>query len=220
MSAAAEDLTSWNEQFGDMEFFPEKQSSGGGFNFEMKVAYPCRIKKAKCQRSKFGDLQIELQFDVQGDEGEGDDVAVVGSSRVWLDLPKQPSDLKKDKELVIKLTQRRYANLLRVLSAAAPARYSLYAERKGTKDNYKFYDFDGEKMDGGDFNDRKVEIHSQCVDFADKLSEGEDIELLEGALLYIERRENPKNEKYPYTNYYARRPEDVKVFKADDTTPF
>ena len=219
MSEAAKDLTAWNEQFGDVDLF-SKDERPGQFNFEMKLAYPCRIKRAECKRSKFGDLQIELQFDVQGSDGEGDDVPVVGSSRVWLDLPKQPGDIGKDKELVQKLTQRRYQNLLRVLSAAAPARYSLYAERKGQKNAYKFYDFDGELMDGSDFNERKIETQTACIDFADKLEEGENIEILEGALLYIEKAPNPKNEKYPYTNFYARRPDDVKVFSSEDAAPF
>lgn len=217
--SSVQSLTEWNEQFGDMEFFPEKESSGGGYTFEYKVAYPCRVKKAKCVRSKLGDLQIELQFDVQGSDSEDDDVEVVGKSRVWLDLPKQPGDLKRDRELVIKLTQRRYQNLLRVLSAAAPARYSLYAEKKDVNGKNVFIDFDGEKMDGGDFNDRKQEIHSACVDFADNLTENEEIELLEDTLLYIEKRENERNAKYPYVNYYARKPDDVKVFSSE-STPF
>lgn len=210
MTSAAESLNAWNEQFGDVEFFPEKERGSGGFNFEMDVAYPCRIKKAKCVRSKLGDLQIELQFDVQAGEDESES-EVLGSSRAWLDLPKQPGDLKRDKETVIKMTQRRYQNLLRVLSAAAPARFALYAEKKG-KD---FYDFDGEKMDGSDFNDRKEEIHGLCVDFADALTEGTEVEILEGALLYISKKANPRNEKYPYVNYYARRPTDMKVHSGD-----
>lgn len=211
--SSAQDLTQWNEQFGGMEFFPEKENTGG-YRFEMGIAYPCRVKKAKCLRSKLGDLQIELQFDVQADEGEGDDIEVLGKSRVWLDLPKQPGDMKRDKETVVKMTQRRYQNLLRVLSAAAPARYSLYAEKKGDK----FIDFDGEVMDGGDFNARKIEIQSACVEFADSLSEGEEIEIMQDTLLYIEKRENPRNEKYPFVNYYARRPTDVKVYKAEGST--
>lgn len=216
--SSAQDLQAWNEQFGDMEFFPEKQQ-GGSFEFEYKVAYPCKIKQAKCVRSKLGDLQIELQIDVQASEGEDDDVEVLGSSRLWIDLPKQPSDMGKDKALVIKLTQRRYSNLLRILSAAAPARYALYAERKGGKGAYKFYDFDGELMDNSDFNTRKSDIHTSCVDFTESLTEGEDVEIMQDALLYVEKRENEKNAKYPYVNYYSRRPEDVKVYSGE-STPF
>ena len=213
-------MNQWNEQFGDVELFPEKAATGGSFAFEMDLAYPCRVTSAKCVRSKLGDLQVELQFDVQAGEGERDDVPVVGKSRVWLDLPKQPGDLKRDRETVIKMTQRRYENLLRVLSAAAPARYSLYSEKKGSKNNYSFYDFDGEKMDTDDFNDRKQEIHTACVNFADGLDEGQDIEILQDTLLYIQKKANPRNEKYPFVNYYARRPDNLKVFSGNEKVPF
>jgi len=219
--SAIQSLEDWNAQFGDVELFVDR-APGGAFEFEFGKAYACRIKNAKIVKSqKTGDLQIELSMDVQGSDGEDSDVEVIGKTRAWLDLIKQPSDMGKSRDLVVKLTHKRVDNIMRVLSAAAPAKYSLYAEMKLVDGKKTYFDFNGQKMSNDDFNDRKADTRSQIIAFIEECrqSEGQAIEILEDALLYIEKVKNPKNEKYPYTNYYATKPRDVPVFTVE-SAPF
>jgi hypothetical protein len=206
-------LREWNEAYGDMEFFPEKAK---GFDWKMNVAYPCKITRAKVLKSQKGDVQLELSIDIQA--GEDEESATIGNERQWIDLPKQESDRDKTREIVEKLTQRRFQNLIRVYSAAMPGDYAPYKEMKTVAGNKIYIDFDDEKMEGSDFNERKAEVQARIVKTAEALhgQEGSEVELLEGTLMYIEKAPNPKNSKYPYVNYYATRPRSTPVYKHED----
>lgn len=213
--SSAQNLTEWNEQFGDIELFPER-SVGGRFEFEYDKAYACRIKTAKVVKSqKTDDVQIELNVDVQGNDDE--DAPSVGNARFWLDLPMQPSDLNKTKELVQKLTHRRIEDILRLLSAAAPAKFANYAEMKMERGKKVYYDFADQRMDNDAFNNRKNDVRKRTLETINELrdAEGQEVEILEGALFYVVKVKNPKSEKYPYTNYYGMKPRDIALFRSD-----
>lgn len=215
MSSIAE----WNEQYADVNPFPEEKR--GGFNWQMNIAYPCKVTKARVARSQRGDVQLELAIDVQS--GEDEDAPTLGREKQWIDLPKQESDKGKARELVEKMTVRRFANLMRVYSAAMPGDYAPYKECKEQGQKRTYIGFDDKEMEGQDFHERKLETQARIVKTAEDLhaQEGQEVELLEGTLLYIEKAPNPKSDKYPYVNYYATRPRSTPVYKAEDTsTPF
>lgn len=206
-------LQEWNESYGDMDFFPEKQK---GFDWKMNVAYPCKITRAKVLKSQKGDVQLELSIDIQA--GEDDESPTIGNERQWIDLPKQESDKGKAREMVEKMTVRRFQNLIRVYSAAMPGDYAPYKEMKQVAGKKVYIDFDDEPMEGSDFNERKAETQARIVKTAETLhaSLDQEIDLLEGTLMYIEKVPNPKNDRYPYVNFYATRPRSTPVYKHED----
>lgn len=217
-------LKEWNEQFGEVKLFDENAEKKG-FQPELDVAYPVKIAGAKVVTSSRGDKQVELSLEYLTAEEDGE---LLGKRKEWLTLPWQDTDKsgKMTKEIVEKVTQRRILDVLRILSAAAPADYSLYAERREPATKYgktKFIDHDGEEMDDTDFTERTQEIQTRCVKFAEKLrfetEDGEDIDLLPGTQLYLTKATNAKDERYPYSNWYAFRPRKGKVY-TPDATPF
>jgi len=212
-------LQAWNEQFGDIKLFAEKTSDSGRFEPELDVAYPCRITGAKVVKSSRGDVQLDLAIDVQSSENEGADI--LGKRREWVTLPRQESDTKLDKAVVEKITQRRFSDLKRILSAAAPYDYAPYHEVKVIAGKKVYFDFDGNAMDNGAYSAREESINTRLVQWTSELHEGADVSILEGALLYIVKAENKKSPKYPYTNWYAKRPLKVQVYESvSDSAPF
>ena len=215
MSSIAE----WNEQYADVNPFPEKK--GGAFDWQMNVAYPCRVNKARVVKSQRGDVQLQLGIDVLN--GESDDADTQGRENFWIDLPKQESDKGRPRDQVEKMTVRRFANLMRVYSAALPGDYAPYKECKQEGQKRTYIGFDDKPMEAADFDNRKHETQTRIVKTAEELHgmEGQEVELLEGTMLYIEKAPNPRNEKYPYVNYYASRPRSTPVYQAEDnSTPF
>lgn len=206
-------LQEWNQEYGDMELFPEK---GKGFDWKMNVAYPCKITRAKVLKSQKGDVQLELSIDIQA--GEDDESPTIGSERQWIDLPKQESDRGKAREMVEKMTVRRFQNLMRIYSAAMPGDYAPYKEMKTVKGKNVYIDFEDKPMSSDDFHARKTETQGLIVKTAEGLHESLDseVEILSGTLMYIEKAPNPKNAKYPYVNYYATRPRSTPVYRHED----
>lgn len=209
-------LQAWNEQFGEIKLFGEKRS---GFEPELDVAYPVRITGAKVVKSSRGDIQLDLAIEFQESENENADV--LGKRREWVTLPRQESDTKLDRATVEKITQRRFSDLKRILSAAAPEFYAPYHEMKIVSGKKVYYDFDGTALDNEKYAAREESINTRIVKWTEELAEGMDVDVLEGALLYLAKAPNTKNPKYPYTNWYARKPQKMRVYESvSDSAPF
>lgn len=209
-------LQAWNEQFGEIKLFAEKTS---GFEPELDVAYPVRVTGAKVVKSSRGDTQLDLAVEFQESENETADV--LGRRREWVTLPRQASDCKLDKVVVEKITQRRFSDLKRILSAAAPELYAPYHEVKEVQGKKVYFDFDGTPLDNEKYSAREESINTRIVKWVESLNEGDAVEVLEGALLYLAKAPNTKNPKYPYTNWYAKRPLKMKVYESvADSAPF
>lgn len=209
-------LQSWNDQFGEIKLFAEKSS---GFEPELEVAYPVRITGAKVVKSSRGDVQLDLAVEFQSSESENADV--LGKKREWVTLPRQESDCKLDKTVVEKITQRRFGDLKRILSAAAPEYYAPYHEMKVVNGKKTYFDFDGEALDNEKYSAREESINTRIVQWTESLNEGDNVEILDDALLYIAKAPNAKNPKYPYTNWYAKRPQKMRVYESvSDSAPF
>lgn len=216
-------LREWNAENGEVKLFESPREKKTGFAPELDTSYPVKITDAKVVTSSRGDKQVELSLDYLATEG-GDEV--LGKRREWLTLPWQDSDKKMSNELRERVTQRRILDVLRILSAAAPQQYSLYDKRLEPAHKYgktKFIDFDGEEMTEDDFAERTQEIQTRCVKFAEELrfnaEDGSEVEKLIGTELYLTKATNAKDERYPYSNWYARRPNKGKVYQ-QDAAPF
>lgn len=201
MSSAIDD---WNAQYGNLEDYT-KPTGGGRFNFEFGQNYRMRIKSAKVERStNRGDIQILLDLEVLKQ-----DDTVAGAHKEWLTLPKQESDstLAGGVDQIIKVTLRRRDDLGRVLAGVDPARFALYAST-GDKPGggTVFFDADGNLLTNSDLDERQVEINARVMEEADQLhgQTGEYLPDWVGAEFWIVKAQNPKSDKYPYTNYHSR----------------
>lgn len=213
-------LEDWNKQFADgdeaIDLFAPKAK---GFSFDLDVAYSVRVREAKVIRSSKGDVQLQLDLDVMDGEDK------LGDKREWLTLPKQQSDLKLTREQAEKATQRRFEDMLRVLSAAYPKDFRQYAERiDNGSAKATFKDFDGKVMEGEAFALRDTARKTKCVKWTDALhgKVDETIDDLEGTSLYIVKATNKRDARYPYTNWYDAKPRKTPVFSKhnDGSIPF
>lgn len=209
----------WAEQFGNIDPF-KKQDRVEGFNMEYDLAYTCKIDSAQLTQSSRGDKQIKLNLAVlASDDPEAEEI---GRRIEYMDLPKQASDHNLSPELVTRLTRRRFLDVLRILSAAQPHEFALYAGVDEADGRKVYKDFTGKTMEKEDFARREASIHADCKLWVDNAHDkiGQPVEELQGAVLYVQKVQNKKSEKYPFTNWYAVAPAKVKLFKADSETPF
>lgn len=213
-------LEAWNEQFGAIDLFKGEKKSG--FEWQLGLAYKCKVERASIVKSQKGDVQIKIDLSIRSDDGE--DSTEAGRAIEWFTLPKQLSDLEgKDFDLVTKLTKRRVADVVRLLSAADPHTYALYSHKAERGGQTVFYGFNNEPMSKDAFKMRQSSIHDLVMIWIDEAHDslGQDIEILKDTHLYIEKVENKKNPKYPYTNIYAKTPEKTPVFDANTSeAPF
>jgi hypothetical protein len=174
----------------------------GDMPLQMELAYKVEITCASIHKNNFGDKQILLKLRVLTDQDE----LQVGTHTEHLTLPFQASDMQvSDQEMVRKRHKRRIQDVTRILSACEPERFSLYDKKEGST----YYDFDGQPMDKDSFKARNTRIDKATLDMIDyihSLQMGEYVEALAGTKFYLRRVPNTKKPRYPYTNFYAKRP--------------
>lgn len=201
-------LEDWNMQFGAEDFTqPSKGGNNSSFPLEFEKNYPVRVKRARLSTSTRGSRQLELEVAILDRDGEE-----AGIRKEWLTLPKQPTtDVGQPAENVLKWTMRRRDDLGKVLAGADSRKYGLYAQRK-RDDNAKvniYIDHDGNIMSKEALDERGRFINKNIMDCADAMHEAlaagdtQDLDPVIGAEFFIVKVENPKNEKYPYTNVYS-----------------
>ena len=212
-------LNEWNEQFGGID--PFAQSKRPGFDYTYEVAYPVEITRAEVVKNKQGDVQIKASLKIH--KGDGDDAEEAGRSIEYFTLPKQSTDLNKDFELVTKLTKRRMADVVRLLSAANREEYALYAKCEMVGGRKTYYDFAGAKMSSDAFASRQSHIHDMISIWIDAAHDnlGGQLGDLDNARLYLMKKENPKTKDFPYVNLYALRPDKLPIYgESDAEAPF
>lgn len=212
-----ETIDAWTREFGDIN--PFEKSASPTFSLEMNVAYFCEIKDASVVQSQKGDVQLKLSLVVL--KGTGEESEEAGRFIEYITLPKQSSDLQLNNfELVSKLTQRRTADVVRILSAADRPTYALYDRAGSEKGQTVYFGFDGNPMTKEDFATREAEIQEKIIAFVDDLHGkiGSTVDL-DGTRLFIKKVPNKKSPKYPYTNLYAQRPRDTEIF-GEEAAPF
>lgn len=213
-----ETVDTWMREFGDIDLF--EKAKPATFTMDLDVAYFMEVKNASVVQSKKGDVQLKLSLSVL--RGSADDASEAGRHIEYITLPKQSSDLELGNyELVSKLTQRRTADVVRILSAANRKDYALYDSVTTENGQTVYRDFDGKPMDKHAFAEREAEIHERVIKFVDDAhkSIGESLDDLDGTRLYLKKIPNKRAPKYPYTNIYATRPREGAVFGEEDA-PF
>lgn len=217
-------LDDWNKQFGgDSGIDPFKPRRANAFEYELQVAYPIRIRRATVVTSQRGDVQLKLNLSVQKDDT--DEAEEIGQSVEFITIPFQQNDLNLPRDKVEGITQRRMDNVKRIFSVAAPADYAPYAsvesdpERPGRK-IYK--DFDDVPLVNGMYDERQRDIQKRLMEKVRHMHDntGATVDLLADALLYVVKVENPKDERYPYTNFYALRPAKFPLVSEKAEAPF
>ncbi len=208
-------VDTWMQEFGGIDLFEKAKPST--FAMDLDVAYRVEIRGASIVQSKKGDVQLKLPVVVL--RGSDSDAQEVGQHIEYVTLPKQSSDLELGNyELVSKLTQRRTADIVRILSAANRPQFSLYESVRYEKGQPVYYGFDGKPMDKEAFAEREAQIHEHVIAFVDQAHRnvGQALTELDGTRLYLKKVPNKKAPKYPYTNIYATRPRDGAVFGEED----
>lgn len=174
----------------------------GDMAIEEELVYKVEIKTAALHTNNFGDKQLRLKLRVLTDSDEHE----VGTHTEHMTLPFQESDMHVgDQEMVRKRHTRRVQDVTRIFSACQPERFALY----DCKQNGSFYDFDGNVLDKESFKVREKATNDATLDMVDhihSLRKGDLVEALTGTRLYMRRVPNKKKPRYPYTNFYAKKP--------------
>lgn len=199
----------WMEHHPDIEPLERAVSAAdqpyvvpGDMVIEQEVVYKVEVQHAQLHTNNFGDKQLMLKLRVLTDTDE----AQVGTHTEYLTLPFQESDMQvPDQEMVRKRHTRRVQDVTRIFSACQPERFALYDRKEGSD----YYDFDGNVLDRDSFKVREKatnEATLDMVDFIHGLSKGDAVEVLSGTRLYLRRVPNQKKPRYPFTNFYAKKP--------------
>jgi hypothetical protein len=222
----------WMEHHPDIEPLEKAASNAdapyvapGDMPLEQEIAYKVEVQYATLHKNNFGDKQVMLKLRVLTDSDE----TQVGTHTEYLTLPFQESDMQvADQEMVRKRHARRVQDVTRIFSACEPERFALY-ERK---EDETFYGFDGQPLSKEGFKAREKVIGEATLDMVDhihSLSMGDAVEVLSGTRFYLRRMPNQKKPRYPFTNFYAKRPtaargnEPIEVFDSigmPDNIPF
>lgn len=197
----------------------------GDMALQLELAYKVEVTSAVIHKNNFGDKQIMFKLRVLTDTQEEQ----AGTHTEYMTLPFQESDMQvPDQEMVRKRHKRRIQDVTRIFSACEPARFALY-ERK---EDGIYYGFDGQPMGKDAFRAREKLVDKATLDLIDHihaLGQGEYVEVLSGTKFYLRRMPNTKKPRYPFTNFYAKRPTaapknpPIEIFEGDtftDALPF
>lgn len=222
-------LEEWNAKFGgDPGMDPFANDRGRrGFDFQMDTAYLVRLKKATLVRDTFGNEQIRFLVSVLG--GDSEDAPVVGECQEHITLPWQESDKRLDRDMRERVLRMRVDTLKRIYSAAVPSQYAPYdkTDADPVTNKKRYLDFDGQPLTQGRYEERQQAVNERLMVTLDGLKsrlegEGGEVEELADTYIYLSKKENKKNAKYPHTNWHAQRPAKLPVFEGAmaEETPF
>lgn len=222
-------LEEWNAKFGgDPGMDPFANDRGRqGFDFRMNTAYLVRLNKATLVRDTFGNEQIRFLVSIL--DADNEDATPVGECMEHITLPWQESDKRMERDMRERVLRMRVDTLKRIYSAAIPSQYAPYdkTDADPATNKKRYLDFDGQPLTQGRYEERQQEVNERLMTTLETLKsrlegEGGEVEELADTYLYMVKKENKKNAKYPHTNWHAQRPAKVPVFggAATEETPF